>query len=841
MASELKKTGLIFKADGSADFIKSLKNVNASLKENYEDFRLVQAQYDKNTSASQKLADKMEYLSNAYDLQQNKVKVLQEELDELTNAEEKDELAISKKQASLKQAQTQLERYGKQIENVGTKIKLGTANIREMAENLDETGTKLKDAGKKMSVASAAIGAVGAAGIKAGSDFESAMSEVKAISGATGDDFNKLKAKAEEMGATTKFSATESANAMYYMSLAGWKTNDMLVGIEGVMNLAAASGEDLATVSDIVTDGLTAMGYAADQSSKFADVFAKTVTNSNTDVSGLGEAMEYTGSIAGALNLSIEDVSLALGLMANSGVKASQAGTSLRAILQRLSTNTSGARDVIEDLGVKVFNSEGKMRDFGDIIADMRTKFAGLSDEQKTTIAKTVAGTTAMSGFLAIVNSAEGDFNKLTEAVNNSNGAAKEMSDIMIDNLKGDFTLIKSQLEGLGIQLTNTLRPILKDLLSSVSNFLTWLSELNPKTQATIILVLGLVAAIGPLLIILGTMASSVSKIILLLTNENFLLGINKMKTAAATVATNAWKIAQIGLNGVLALGKIAITGLSTALSFLAANPIVLVIAAVAALAAGLIYLWNTNEDFKNAIISGWEFITNSFIEFDQFLTNIFSIDWSNSFGILGECLNMFFADLSLFWDTTKLIFQGIIDFIKGVFAGDWALAWQGIQNIFKGIFNGLLLIAKIPLNGIIAMLNIAIDGVNFLIRGLNKIKFDVPDWVPKIGGKKLGFNINTIGKIPYMAAGGTLLNGAAIVAEAGPELLLQQGNKTKVVPLSNKSKNTDFDNDNDNNKSVNYNQTVNINNYSKYVGPADAARQTRNETKKLLLRLKRG
>lgn len=837
MASDLKKAGLIFKADGSADFVKSLRNVNATLRENYEDFKLVQAQYDKNTSASQKLTDKLSYLNNAYDLQKNKIRVLQEELEEMTKAEEKDEIAITKKQASLKNAQAQLERYGKQIEEVDKKIRLGTANIEEMTQKIDDVGNKMKEVGKKASVASAAIVAVGTAGIMVGSDFEAAMSEVKAISGATGEDFNKLQEKAKQMGATTKFSATESANAMYYMALAGWKAEDMLDGIEGVMNLAAASGEDLAIVSDIVTDGLTSMGYAADQSAKFADVFAKTVTNSNTDVAGLGEAMKYTGSIAGALNLSIEDISLTLGLMANSGVKASQAGTSLRAILQRLSTNTNGARDVIEDLGIEVFDSEGKMRDFGDVIADMRVKFADLTDEQKTSIAKTVAGTTAMSGFLAIVNSSDEDFNKLTNAVNNSNGAAKEMSDIMINNLKGDFTLIKSQLEGLGIQLTETLLPILRNLLSKISDFLTWLSKLDPKTQAIIILIGGIVAAIGPLLIVLGTMASSVSKIIMLLTNENVVLAANVVKKGAVTLATNAWKIAQIGLNGVLAIGKLAISGVSAALSFLAANPIVLVIAAIAALVAGLVYLWNTNEGFRNAIISTWTSIQNLFIGFNEFLTGIFQTDWTESFGVLGNT-NAFFANFSNYYEAIKQVLSGIIDFVKGVFTGDWSLAFEGIRNIFGGIFNSLLAIAKAPLNGIIGLLNILLDGVNFLIRGLNKIKFDVPDWVPGIGGKKLGFNLKQIGKIPYMADGGTLLQGAAVVAEAGPELLIQQGNKTKVVPLKGNSKNTNIDlqNNQDNQRPI-FQPNITINSNSKYLSEAETARQTRIELQRMLLK----
>lgn len=425
-SNDLKRVGLVFKADGTADFVRSLKSTNNELKQNYENFKLTQAQYDKNTTSMDKLKDKYEYLGNAIDSQTKKVTILEEQLKELENAENRDEQAIEKKRIALTQAQTSLERYKNQSDEVANSIKAGTANIEDFADKLNSSSEKITSTGKKLSIVSAVVGGIGVAGLKTAADFEEAMSSVKAISGATGDDFQKLKEKAEYMGATTKFTATESANAMYYMALAGWKTQDMLDGLEGIMYLAAASGEDLAMVSDIVTDGLTALGYAADQSTHYADVFAKTVTNSNSTVETLGEAMKYVGPIAGALNISVEDTATALGLMANAGVKSSQAGTSLRGILQRLATNTSGARDEMESLGVKIFDQNGKMRDFGDIMNDARIKLSKLTDQQKTSLAKTVAGTTAMSGFLAIVNSSDADFEKLTNAINDCDGAAKK-------------------------------------------------------------------------------------------------------------------------------------------------------------------------------------------------------------------------------------------------------------------------------------------------------------------------------------------------------------------------------------------------------------------------------
>lgn len=749
MASDLKKVGLIFKADGSADFTKTLKNINSELQQNYQNLKLTQAQYDKNTSSQQKLVDKLGYLNNAYDLQSSKVRVLEEDLKNLESAEIKDEVAINKKKTALLSAQTSLERYKKQIEEVSVHLKKGTANAEDFAKKLKESSGKIESAGKKVSVLSATTGALGLVGLKTATDFEYAMSSVSAISGATGEEFNKLKEKAKEMGASTKFTATEAANAMYYMSLAGWKTEDMLNGLEGMMYLAAASGEDLATVSDIVTDGLTAMGYAASDSTKMADVFAKTVTNSNTDVAGLGEAMEYTGSIAGALKLDMEDVSLALGLMANSGVKASQAGTSLRAILQRLSTDTSGARTSLENMGVKIFDSTGKMRDFGDIIADLRIKFSNLSDEQKTNIAKTVAGTTAMSGFLAIVNSSDADFNKLRGNLENASGAAKNMADTMQNNVKGQMTLLKSQLEGIAIKLSEHVIPILRKLLTQVQKLLTWFSKLSPTTQKIILVIAGFITILGPLLIIIGKIGTGVSALITVFTK----LG-------------PAFSLAGGFIKGFLAL----------------LTPTNLIIAAIV---AGIILLGKVIFENWDKIVEKTGYFAEKFISFfqavDDFIKNVFSIDFSESLGIIGDGLNSVIANLENFCNSFKLIFGGIIDFIKGVFTADWKLAWEGVKNIFSGIFNLLYSIAVSPLNLIIGAINTLISGLNFFIEQLNKIQ--VPDWVPKWGGK--GINIPKIGKISYLAKGGELIKGTAIVGEAGPELLSNNGKSTKVMPLT--------------------------------------------------------
>lgn len=289
--------------------------------------------------------------------------------------------------------------------------------------------------------------------ISTGMAFESSMSNVQALSGATGADFEALSAKAQEMGAKTKFSASEAADAMGYMAMAGWNAKDMLNGIEGVMNLAAASGEDLASVSDIVTDALTAFGLTAADSGHFADVLAAASSNANTNVGLMGETFKYVGTMAGSLGYSIEDVSLAIGLMANRGLKGSMAGTSLNSVMTRLATNTSGAREAIEKLGVKFYDSSGNARALGDVMTELRDATKGMNNEQKTALANTVAGMEAQKGLLAILNATDDEYNSLADSIKNSTGAAQEQADIKTDNLYGDVTRLKSAWDGLSIKI----------------------------------------------------------------------------------------------------------------------------------------------------------------------------------------------------------------------------------------------------------------------------------------------------------------------------------------------------------------------------------------------------
>lgn len=303
------------------------------------------------------------------------------------------------------------------------------------------------------------------------------MSNVAAISGATGDDLKSLTDKAKEMGAKTKFSATESAEAFSYMAMAGWKTTDMLEGIEGIMNLAAASGEDLATTSDIVTDALTAFGLSAKDSTHFADVLAQASSNANTNVGLMGETFKYVAPVAGALGFSAEDCATAIGLMANSGIKASQAGTSLRSIITRMAKPTKDVQGAMDALGVSLTNSDGSMKSLNEIMVDLRKGFAGLTADQKAQMAATLGGQEAMSGLLAIVNASDEDFASLTDSIANCDGAAQKMADTMNDNLSGQITILKSGLEGLAISLYEEMATPLKNVVKVAQEMVQGLQE----------------------------------------------------------------------------------------------------------------------------------------------------------------------------------------------------------------------------------------------------------------------------------------------------------------------------------------------------------------------------
>lgn len=572
--------------------------------------------------------------------------------------------------------------------------------------------------------------------VDTGMTFTSSMSNVKALSGATAEEMEALTEKAEEMGKKTSFTASQSADALGYMALAGWNTEEMLDGIDGVLNLAAASSMDLATASDIVTDAMTAFGMSADETNRFVDVLAATSTSSNTTVEMLGQSFKYVGAICGAMGYSIEDAGVALGMMANSGIKAEQAGTSLRSLLTRLSTNAGasanslGALDILtQRLGVSFYDSSGNARDLSDVLVETRAAWAGLNVEEQVNYAKKMAGQEAMTGFLALMSDGAisiesvataidsmgydidalgvsvsdlqtlyksyGDetavatalmnqfsmtqedadqvtqllgasltqqttsWDSLSNAINNSSGAASEMSDTILDNLQGDVTLMESALDGLKISIfddvesplrdvvqgiTNDVIPAAEDMIGNIKDGIEWAKEHRSTLE-------GVALVLGSLTVGIGA--------------YNAVTGIKTAMEAANTTTLHGLAAAQLKAN----------------LAFLA-SPITWIVAGITLLVGGFIYLWNTSEELRGFWIGLWDDITGFFGDAKEKLS-----DGINNIG-------------GFFTSLPDKISGGISNFKESVKAG-FSEAYNSIDAITDGRLSAVVDVTKEKLNNI--------------------------------------------------------------------------------------------------------------------------------------------
>ena len=571
------------------------------------------------------------------------------------------DLDISGFLSGLQSAQSQANTASK---NIATTI----------GNNLQSAGKSMTSAGSTLTktVTTPVLG-LGTAAVKVTSDFESAMSKVSAISGATGGDLDALNKKAQEMGAKTKFSATESAEAFTYMAMAGWKTEDMLSGIDGIMSLAAADGLDLATTSDIVTDALTAFGLSASDSGHFADVLAKASSNANTNVSMLGESFKYAAPVAGALGYSAEDTAIALGLMANAGIKGSQGGTALRGSLTRLIKPTDDAAALMEQYGLSMTNADGSMKSLGEVMNMLRDKLGGLTEAEQAQVAAQIFGQEAMSGMLAIINASDSDYAKLTDAIYDADGAAQQMADTMLDNLSGQLTLLKSALEGLAIQFGEILMPYIKQFVTWLQNLTQKLQELTPEQKEQIVKWAAIAAAIGPVLMVLGKLTSSVGSII-----------------------TTFGKIP-----GAIAKAKSAFTAVSAAIGGISA-PVVAVVAVIGVLIAAFANLWKTNEEFRNKMAAIWDGIKSKFESFAQGIVdrlNALGFDfenfgevvkaiWDGFCSLLAPIFEGVFNQVSVILGSVLDALTGIFDVFIGIFTGNWDQAWQGVKEIFGAVWD---------------------------------------------------------------------------------------------------------------------------------------------------------
>ena len=585
----------------------------------------------------------------------------------------KTETAITKQEAAVNQSRAALTEMEAELKNVNAE--LARAPFDEYAAKAEKVGGTLTSVGQKLLPLSTGIAGLGVAAVKTTADFDSEMSKVSAISGATGTDLDKLRGKAREMGAKTKFSASEAAQGMQYMAMAGWKTQDMMDGLEGIMNLAAASGEDLASTSDIVTDALTAFGLSAKDSSHFSDILAAASSNANTNVSMMGETFKYAAPVLGSLGYTAEDAALAIGLMANAGIKSSQAGTSLRGAITNLAKPTDTVAAAMDKYGISLTDSSGKMLSLRELMEQLRQKLGGLSEAEQAQAAAALFGKEAMSGMLAIINGSDKDFEKLAGAIDNCDGSSEKMANTMNDNLQGQITILMSQLQELAISFGEILMPKIRDIVTHIQNFVDKLNAMDEGQKETILRIGMFVAALAPMLMGLG-------KVITFSANVSRALG-----------TLSAGLVKAGGFSGVFtkALGLIT-------------SPAAIVVGVIAAITAVIIHLWNTNEDFRNTITAIWQKIKDAFTTFAAGIserlsalgitfsdvTSAIKTIWDGFCNLLAPVLEAAFSTIAIALQTAFNVILGIWDVFSAVFSGDWSGAWEAIKGIFSSIWDGL-------------------------------------------------------------------------------------------------------------------------------------------------------
>ena len=548
-------------------------------------------------------------------------------------------------------------------------IALAKSALKEFITSSDSLSVKFQNLGSSLSSAGSSmtksltlpIAALGTAAVKTASDFDSSMSKVEAVSGATADEMTKLREKAIEMGAKTKFSAKESADAFTYMAMAGWDAGQMIDGISGIMSLAAADGLDLATTSDIVTDALTAFGLQASDSSHFADVLAQASSSANTNVSMLGESFKYVAPVAGSLGMSVEDTALALGLMANAGIKSTQAGTALRSSLTNLVKPTDDMAVKMEELGIEVTNSDGTMKSLKDIMDILRDKFSTLSEAEQANAAATLFGKEAMSGMLAIINTSQSDYDKLANAISNADGRAQEMSDTMMNNLNGSLTLLKSAVESLLIKLGEALVPTIQKITELITSWVEKLNSLSDEQVEHIAQLAVVVAAIGPVLIIVGKVISIIGSVISV--GAKLFAGIKAIVTF---------------ISGVLipAIGSIS-------------APVLIVIAVIGALIAAGVALYKNWDEVSAWAEKTWNSIKESVGSAIESIGQFFS-DLGQS---VSDTIQSIEDRLSGLWESISQFFSNLADDISGLVesVGSWLSGlWEDISGFFENLFSNI-------------------------------------------------------------------------------------------------------------------------------------------------------
>lgn len=622
---------------------KALGSVNSQIKSTQSQLKDVERLLKLDPSNTELLTQKHKLLKEAVTETKDKLKTLKETQDKIDSGK-----VTTSKEAydALKREIVSCETSLKDLEKQAAQ---SNAVLVKTGEAFDKISEKADSAGKKMSVLTGAIAAGGVVAVKTTATFESAMSQVQATMGVTKDSMSvvngesvntmdTLNALAKEMGAKTAFSATECAQALNYLALAGYNTQQMCDTLPIVLNLAAAGDMELATASDMVTDAMSALGMGVDQAGKMVDQMSKTASTTNTSVSQLGEGILTIGATAKSIKGGTDELNTALGILANNGIKGAEGGTHLRNIILSLQKPTDAAAAIMESLGVAVYDSEGNMRSLNDILTDLNISMEEMTSEEKTNAIGDIFNKTDLASVNALLANTGDTWSNLQQTIADSGGAAQQMADTQLDNLNGQITILKSQIEGLLIQIGEKILPYIKKTVDGLSGVITWLSGLDSATQNMIMIILLIVAAIGPLLIFIGKMASGVSAII---------------------------KVVQVLIPIVSSLNAV-----------LAANPIILIITGITALIVAIVLLYNKCEWFRDGVNA----VVGTIVDFAKEV-------WDKISTFFTETIpNAFDAVISWFKDN----WQGLLLLLVNPFAGAFKLLYDNCEG-FRNFVNGFV------------------------------------------------------------------------------------------------------------------------------------------------------
>ena len=631
------------------------------------------------------------------------------------------DLDTSKFQSALKTASSQLKGFTDSSKSTGDRITSLGSGLKTMGQNMTKYVTT-------------PLTGLGTASVMTAATFEKSMSNVQALSGATGKDLEDLTNIAKEMGAKTQFSASEAADALGFMALAGWDSKQSMSALPGVLDLAAASGMGLADASDMVTDYLSAFGEEADQAGRMSDVLAYAQANSNTTTQALGEAFKNCAVNANSFGLDIEQTTALLGKLGDQGLKGSEAGTALNAVFRDMSSKMKDGAIAIGDTNVKITDANGNFKSMAEIVAGVQKATDGLSESEKMVALQSTFTSDSIKAMGILMNTGSDSIQNFTNELYNSNGAASEMAATMNDNLSGQITTLKSALEGAAISIGEALLPMVKDLVAWINNLVTWFNSLSPSMQTSIVMAAGLAAAIGPVLIIIGQMSTGIG----VLVNAFGLLSIAKLKDkaetialhllyakdavlkAASTAATYAQIAATTAWNVVCGVATAVTTALGAAIAFLT-SPIGLVILAITALIAIGVLLYKNWDTIKAKCSEIWENTIKPMIEkVTNAIKNVITTVWNGITSFLTTIWNGIKSVAAAVWEGIKTLIELRINATKAVIT----TVWNAIKTVTSSVWNGIKTLISTVWNAIKSVVTTAVNGVKSVITSVfNAIK----------------------------------------------------------------------------------------------------------------------